>query len=193
MNLNNLFLANSIAVVGASNKPGSFGGQVIKNLVDYGYTGVLSAIHPRETVVYGQPCYPSLSSIPEVPDCIALAIANHHLISTLSEAGELGVRAAAVFGDPTVGAGRDPELEPQIRALAARYEMVICGANAMGYYALPHKLVISGYPVDPHKPVGNIALITHSGTVFDSMTQNNRDVHFNYVVSGGNETVLTAG
>ncbi|MFQ5419052.1 MAG: acetate--CoA ligase family protein, partial [Anaerolineae bacterium] len=36
-----------------------------------------------------------------------------------------------------------------------------------------------------------ITLITHSGTVFDAMSQNNRDVHFNYVISSGNETALT--
>lgn len=192
MNLDKLFQAQSIAVVGASNKPGSFGGQVIKNLVDYGYEGRIYGVHPRETAVYDQLCYSSLSDIPQPPDCVALAIANHHLLRTLTEAGELGVKAAVVFGDPTVGAGRAPELEGQINALAQQYGIAICGANAMGYYALPHKLVISGYPVDPEKPVGNVALITHSGTVFDSMTQNNRDVNFNYVVSGGNETVLTA-
>ncbi len=192
MNLNPLFQAKSIAVVGASNKPGSFGGQVVKNLVDYGYDGGIYGIHPRETAVFDQPCYPSLSAIPEPPDCIALAVANHHLLRTLSEAGELGIKAAVVFGDPTVGAGRAPELEGQINELAQKYGIAICGANAMGYYALPHKIVISGYPVDPEKPIGNVALITHSGTIFDSMSQNNRDVHFNYVVSAGNETVLTA-
>ncbi|MEM7113981.1 MAG: acetate--CoA ligase family protein [Chloroflexota bacterium] len=192
MNLKKLFNAQSIAVVGASNKPSSFGGQVIKNLVDYGYEGQIYGVHPRETAVYNQPCYPSLTAIPEPPDCVALAIANHHLLRTLTEAGELGIKAAVVFGDPTVGAGRAPELEGEINELAQKYGIAICGANAMGYYALPHKLAISGYPVDPEKPVGNVALITHSGTVFDSMTQNNRDVHFNYVVSGGNETVLTA-
>ena len=85
-----------------------------------------------------------------------------------------------------------PELEGQINELAQKYGIAICGANAMGYYSLPHKLVISGYPVDPAMPTGSVALITHSGTIFDSMTQNNRDVYFNYVVSAGNETTLTA-
>ncbi|MEM7335132.1 MAG: CoA-binding protein, partial [Chloroflexota bacterium] len=192
MNLSPLFQAKSIAVVGASNKPNSFGGQVVKNLVEYGFEGQIIGVHPRETAVYNQPCYPSLTAIPEPPHCIALAIANHHLIRTLTEAGELGIKAAVVFGDPTVGAGRAPELEGEINELAHRYGIAVVGANGMGYYALPHKIVVSGYPVDPNMPSGNVALITHSGTVFDSMTQNNRDVFFNYVVSGGNETVLTA-
>ena len=192
MNLQKLFQAQSVAIVGASNKASSFGGQVVKNLVDFGYKGIVTVVHPRETAVHGRPAYPSLSAIPETPDCVAFAVANHHLLNGLTEAGKLGVGAAVVFGDPTVGAGRAPELEGEINALASQYGMAICGANAMGYYSLPERLVISGYPVDPAMPTGNVALITHSGTVFDSMTQNNRDVCFNIVVSGGNETVLTA-
>jgi acyl-CoA synthetase (NDP forming) len=61
----------------------------------------------------------------------------------------------------------------------------------MGLFNLPHKLVISGYPVRANLPVGNVALIAHSGTVFDAMTQNNRAVSFNYAISGGNEAVTT--
>ncbi|MEM9776737.1 MAG: CoA-binding protein, partial [Chloroflexota bacterium] len=192
MDLNKLFDAQSICVVGASAREGSFGGTVLKNLVDFGYPGQLMGVHPKNTEAFGVPCYPSLTDIRQVPDCIALAVANHHLLGYLEEAGELGVGAAVVFGDPTVGAGRDPELEGQIAQVAEDYEMAVLGANGMGYYALPNGIVISGYPVDPQKPTGSVALITHSGTVFDSMTQNNRDVYFNYVISAGNETCLTA-
>ena len=192
MDLYKLFDAQSICVVGASAREGSFGGTVLKNLVDYGYPGQLMGVHPKNSEAFGVPCYPSLTDIRQVPDTIALAVANHHLLGYLEEAGELGVGAAVVFGDPTVGAGRDPELEGQIAQVAKDYNMAVLGANGMGYYALPNGIVISGYPVDPQKKSGSVALITHSGTIFDSMTQNNRDVDFNYVISAGNETCLTA-
>ncbi|MFK7800698.1 MAG: acetate--CoA ligase family protein [Anaerolineae bacterium] len=192
MDLYKLFDAQSICVIGASAKEGSFGGTVLKNLVDYGYPGQLFGVHPKNTEAFGVPCFPSLTDIRQVPDTIALAVANHHLLGYLEEAGELGVGAAVVFGDPTVGAGRDPELEGQIAQVAKDYDMAVLGANGMGYYALPNGIVISGYPVDPQKKSGSVALITHSGTIFDSMTQNNRDVDFNYVISAGNETCLTA-
>ena len=163
-----------------------------ENLIDLEFEGAVYPVHPKHGEIFGVKAYSSLSAIPEAPDCIALAVANHHLLRILNEAVELGVKAAVVFGDPTVGAGRDPELEPAIAKLARENGMAICGANAMGVYNLPHRFVISGYPVDPNKPAGNVALITHSGTVFDAMSQNNRDVHFNYVVSAGNETGCTA-
>ncbi len=184
-----LLNAKSVTIVGASEKPGSFGGQVVRNLVDFGYPGTISCVHPFHDTVYKLPCYRALHEIPDRPDCVVLAISNHRLMPALEESVELGIPTAVVFGDPHIGHDRDPHLEARITALARKSEMVICGANAMGFLSLHHKLIISGYPVRPDMPAGNIALITHSGTVFDAMTQNNRDVCFNYAISSGNETV----
>lgn len=189
--LTQLFYAQSVAVVGASSNPDSFGGQVLRNLIDFGYSGALYGVHPRYTSVAGCPCYPSLSALPERPDCVALAVSNQRLLPLLAEAAELGVPAAIVFGDPHIGAECIPQLEDQIAEMARTHGIVICGPNAMGLFNLQHKLVISGYPVRANLPVGNVALITHSGTVFDAMTQNNRAVSFNYAISGGNEAVTT--
>ena len=191
-NLDALLNARSVAVVGASDKPGSFGGHVMRNLVEFGFPGDLFGVHPKLSEVYGRPCYPSLGEAPHVPDCLALAVANDHLLGMLEQAGEQGVKAAVVFGDPTVGAGRDPGLQDQIAGLADRHGMAICGPNAMGVYALHERLVISGYPVDAGLSAGSTALITASGTVFDALSQNNRHVAFSHVISCGNEAVLGA-
>ena len=62
----------------------------------------------------------------------------------------------------------------------------------MGFLSFGKKLVVSGYPVVPGTPSGHITFISHSGSVFDSVWQNDRDIHFNYVISAGNETATTA-
>ena len=110
-------------------------------------------MHPRLTELFGQPCFPSLSALPRRPDCVALAVANHHLLALLQEAADTGVPSAVVFGDPMVGAGRAPELEDKIAELASRCDIAVCGPNAMGVYALHHRLVISGYPDRVRQPV----------------------------------------
>ena len=188
--LSPLLNPGSIAVVGASEKTGSFGGQILKNLVDFDYPGDIVGIHPKNTSVFGRPCVASLSALESPPEFVALAVANHQLLSLLEEAADVGARAAIVFGDPTVGAGRAPELQTEIAQLCERRGIVVCGPNAMGLYALSKRLVISGYPVDPSLATGNVALITHSGTVFDSLSQNDRDIGFNYVIAGGNEASI---
>ncbi len=190
--LGSLLGARSIAVVGASDRPGSFGAQVLRNLIELGYPGAAYPVHPRLGELFGRPCFADLGALPARPDCVALAVANHHLLPLLEQSAALEIPAAVVFGDPTVGPGRDPDLQGRLRALALQHDLAVCGPNAMGIYALHRKLVVSGYPVRGDLPAGNVALITHSGTVFDAMSQNNRDVAFNYVISCGNEAVLTA-
>ena len=54
---------HSVAVVGASDKPGSFGAQVIRNLIDFGYQGSIYGVHPRLTELFGRPCFASLGSV----------------------------------------------------------------------------------------------------------------------------------
>ena len=195
MSTSALLNAKSVAVVGASDKPGSFGGQVVRNLVDFGYAGDIYPVNPRLSSLFDLPCSASLESLPERPDCAALAVSNQHLMALLAQAAALGIPSAVVFGDPTVGDGRAPELQSQITALAKKQAIAVCGPNAMGVYNLREKLVISGYPVRPGLPIGKVSLITHSGTVFDAMSQNNRDVDLrNHIVKiiGGGEHCFVA-
>ena len=191
MKMEAVFNARSIAIVGASSKPGSFGGQVLRNLIDFGYQGRLSAVHPRETDVLGVKTAASLYDLGEPPDLVCLAVANHHLLGLLRTCAELGVRSAFVFGDPKVGAGRDPELQAKISAISRKSGLTIVGPNAMGSFALAQRVVISGYPIRPDTVTGRVALLVHSGTVFDSVFQNNRDVSFNYALASGNEADVT--
>ena len=149
MSTNALLNAKSVAVVGASDKAGSFGGQVVRNLVDFGYAGDIYPVNPRLSSLFDLPCSASLEALPERPDCAALAVSNQHLMALLAQAAALGIASAVVFGDPTVGDGRAPELQSQITALARKQAIAVCGPNAMGVYNLREKLVISGYPVRP--------------------------------------------
>ena len=113
-----LLNARSIAVVGASDKPSSFGGQVLSNLVEYGYDGTLFSVHPKHESLFSRPCYPSLSQAPEPPDCVALAVANHHLLNLLEEAGD----EAAALEHYLAAADTEPA-HPEVQVnLALLYE-----------------------------------------------------------------------
>jgi len=69
--------------------------------------------------------------------------------------------------------------------------MMICGSNCMGIIPFAHKLPMSGYPIVPGTPAGNITFINLSGSVWEAMMHNNRGIHYNYVISAGNEMVTT--
>lgn len=184
--------ARSVAIVGIS-QPGRFGGQIYQNLVDYGYQGSIYGVNPRYQRLYDQPCYPSLRDLPEKVDCAVLAVPNAGLVDVLSETAQVGIPSAVIFAsaysEPVDG---QPSLQEQLASIAKAHNMALCGPNSMGFYSFGQRLVVSGYTICPDMPTGGITFISHSGSVFDALPQNDRDIHFNYVISSGNEAVTTA-
>ncbi len=189
--LASLLHARSVAIVGIS-QPDRFGGKVFHNLHTFGYPGQIYGVNPKYTTLYDQPCYPSLSALPARPDLAILAVPNERLLPTMREAAGLGIPAAFIPGSAFLAhVDGQPTLQDQLRAIAQEAGMVVCGPNCMGFHAFGHKLVVSGYPVAPGTPSGNVTFITHSGSIFDAIWQNSRDVRFNYLISSGNEMVTT--
>jgi len=181
-NLAALLRARSVAIVGI-NQPGKFGGQVYANLKALGYPGAIFGVNPNYDTLYDQPCYPSLQALPESPECAILGVSNARLTAVLQEAADVVIPSAVIFASAH-------SVQEGLANIAHAHHMTVCGPNGMGFIAYGHRLAASGYPVLPSPP-GNIALITHSGSVFDALTQNNRGLCFNYAISPGNEMVTT--
>jgi acetate---CoA ligase (ADP-forming) len=189
--LSPLLQARSVAIVGLS-QPGSFGGQVYANLRAFGYPGAIYGVNPSYARLYDQPCYPTLRDLPERPDCAILAIGNQHLLPAFEMLVERAIPAAVIFSSAVLPAAPgEPTLEERLADLALAGGVRLCGPNGMGFANLPLRLAVSGYTIPAHMPHGNAALITHSGSVFAAFHRNNRRLGFNYLISGGNESVLT--
>ena len=104
----------SVAVVGASARPGSFGDQLVGQLLAGGYRGTVHLVNPRYREVAGRPCHPSLADLPGPVDLAVLAVPNAALEAQLTAAAEAGVPAAAIFAscadpDPSEGQQAPPE------------------------------------------------------------------------------------
>jgi acyl-CoA synthetase (NDP forming) len=61
----------------------------------------------------------------------------------------------------------------------------------MGFVAPCRRLAVSGYRVNPETRMGNVAMICHSGSVWEAFFQNQRGVRFNYIISTGSEAATT--
>jgi acyl-CoA synthetase (NDP forming) len=186
-----LLHARSVAIVGIS-QPGRFGGILAQNLAGFGYEGTIYGVNPRYESLYDRPCYPSLSELPERPDLALLAVPNSGLLTALEEVAACGIPAAVIFANahsnPT---DAEPPLQTRIKRLARDRDLVVCGPNCMGFIAPGQGLAVTGYPTNPDTPAGNVTLVSHSGSVWESFVQNKRGVAFNYIVSTGNEMVTT--
>jgi acyl-CoA synthetase (NDP forming) len=190
-NLTPLLHPSSIAIVGISH-PGRFGGILAQNVSDFGYEGTVYGVNPRYDSLYDRPCYASLRDLPERPDLAILGVPNKGLVSSLEEVAECGIPAAVIFAsaysEPREG---ELSLRDQLGKIATENNIALCGPNGMGFVAPCQRLAISGYPVNPKTPTGNVAMICHSGSVWEAFLQNQRRVGFNYIISAGSEAATT--
>ena len=188
MSLVPLLEPRSVAVVGASARPGSFGDQLVAQLLSGGYRGAVHLVNPRYREVAGRPCHPSLADLPGPVDLAVLAVPNAALEAQLRAAAAAGIPAAVIFAsclDP-------PDLAERLAAIAGEAGMAVCGGNGMGFFNLEQSLRVCGYPEPADLAAGPVAVVSHSGSVFSALLHNDRGLRFNLVVSAGNELVTSA-
>jgi acyl-CoA synthetase (NDP forming) len=183
--------ARSVALVGASARPGSLGARMIEEVARSPSRPRTYLVNPRYSDIGGVPCLPDLAAVPEPVDLALLAVPDAALEAQLTAAAKSQARSAVIFGsayDPHGTAG----LRDRLAAVARDAEMAVCGAGCMGFVNVARGLRAIGYVEPDPLPAGPVALVTHSGSVFSAMLRTRRGFGFTLAVSSGQELVTTA-
>ncbi len=167
-NIQALFRPNSIAVIGASEKPGKIGYAVMKNLVEYGYEGKIYPVNIKgvEIEINGRKfkSYKSILEVPDEVDMAVIVVPAKFVPQVVEECGQKGVKVLPII---TSGFGElGPEgkkVEEQLVETAHKYGMRILGPNIFGVVYTPDKLNATFGPTDVMP--GNLALISQSGAL----------------------------
>ncbi len=183
--------ARSVALVGASARPGSLGARMIDQLARSPSRPRTYLVNPRYAEIGGTPCLPSLAELPEPVDLAVLAVPDAALADQLALAARTRARSAVIFGN-AFDADGTTGLRARLAATAAGAGMALCGAGCMGFVNVARGLRAVGYIEPDPAPAGPVALITHSGSVFSTMLRADRGFGFSLVVSSGQELVTTA-
>jgi acetate---CoA ligase (ADP-forming) len=187
----NILSAKSVAIVGASPK-GRWPMGIYRNLKK-AYQGKVFLINPNYQEIENNPCYPNLTSLPEVPEELLILIPTRAVLGTLEEATKLGTKSATIY-TAGFGEGDDPkgkERAQAMKALCERTGLVICGPNCMGSYSLAEGLWT--FPTStPLLKKGPVGLIFQSGGSLGNWIKGatERGIGFTYAVSSGNEISL---
>ncbi|MEP6667151.1 MAG: CoA-binding protein, partial [Nocardioidaceae bacterium] len=183
-NLRRLLEPRSIAVVGASERAGSFGDRMTTEVLRSPSSPQVHLVHPKYTQVHGLPCAPTLMDLDGPVDLVMLGVPDATLTDQLAQARQRGDGAGIVFGTAH-GIG------PELAAIAKDAGLALCGGGSMGYLNLTRGVRAIGYverfPLEP----GPIALVTHSGSVFSALLRTHRQLDFALAVSSGQELVTT--
>ena len=174
--------ARSVALVGASPRPGSFGERMI--IEARRSTAHMHLVNPRYDDIDGIPCAPSLAALDEPVDLVLLGVPDGALLGELKAAAAIGARAAVIFGSAN---GR--QLRESVIAAATDAAMAVCGAGCMGFVNNVTGLRALGYLEPDPLPAGGVSLVTHSGSAFSTLLRARRGFGFRLAVSSGQELV----
>jgi acyl-CoA synthetase (NDP forming) len=166
LSLRFLLAPHSIAVVGASNRPGAVGHEVLRNILDGAFTGQVFAVNPNYQYVQGVQCVPTPEKLPVAADLAIVAVPADRVADVVRGCGERGVRGLLLLtaGFSETGAdGRDRQGE--ITALAHRYGMRLIGPNCLGVLNTdPAVRLNATFAAMPMRP-GGLGLVSQSGAL----------------------------
>ncbi len=190
--MDRLLRPRSVALVGASPTPGSFGASVLANLEAAGFAGELYLINPKRSSIGARPCLASVDDLPQGVDCAVLMIPRSSVMETIEACARQKVGSVIVFSAGFAESGEEGRAEQEkMRQIAKDNEMVIEGPNCLGMVnyvdAIPLTFVVT--PIDKLQTNNGIAIVSQSGAMAAvlGVSLRSRALGISFSVSTGNE------
>ncbi|MBD3894387.1 bifunctional acetate--CoA ligase family protein/GNAT family N-acetyltransferase [Halomonas sp. ML-15] len=187
--LRHFFEPRSLAIIGASEKPHSMGGLVVRNLLDAGFPGELSVVNPKGYAsVYGVPCVKRVGDLPASPDLAVICSPVESVPKLIERLGEIGVKAVMVLsgGAYLDDRGGDGGSIRERMIKAARISGIrVLGPECLGLI-VPGRKLNATYASQPVKP-GRVAYLGQSGMLGNAMIDwaAGRGIGFSHLVTLG--------
>ncbi len=182
------FQPRSVAVIGASDKPGKVGRVVLESLVNSEFPGEIIPVNPNDPEIMGLKSYPSVSEIPSVPDLAMIIVPAKAVPDVLDECGRKGIEAAVIISAGFKEAGKEGyRLERQLAEITAKYPIRVLGPNCLGLAdtSTPINATFASiYPL-----AGRLAFFSQSGALCTAALGWSREIGlgFSKFVSIGNK------
>ncbi|CAB4706228.1 MAG: hypothetical protein F2675_03955 [Actinobacteria bacterium] len=189
MDISRLVNPRSIAVVGATDRPGSYAHNTLLNLIRNGYAGTVIGVHPNRKEVLSFSCVPSIGDLSEPVDVVVIATPADSVPGYLTAARQLGCGGAVVFA---AGFAEIGNIDAQNALVAAAGDLPVIGPNGNGYVSVPARAAVWGDAALLPENSGPIALITQSGNVGVVLLAHRQGLGLHSIFSVGNSAVVDA-
>jgi acetate---CoA ligase (ADP-forming) len=180
----------NVCIVGASPKAGSFGDRVLANLA--GFAGNVYLVNSRYDTIGALRCYPSIASLPENPDCVAVVAPRDAVEEIVLEAARLGVGGVILYASGYAETQLPERIELQRRLCNIGLEsgLKILGPNCLGIanYVRRARISFSDYPAPRELRDISIGIASQSGALSQSLAQAIEcGVSISHAFSAGNQ------
>jgi len=194
-----LWSAQSIAVIGATERSGAMGRAPIEYLQKYGFKGKVFPINPKGGTILGLQAYPRITDVNEKVDLALIMVPAPLVEESLTQCGEAGVSVVIVMSSGFAEADSDGAIaQLRLVEIARNFGMRMVGPNCIGTVGAATGLVASFSPVfsgpTTRVEAGSVALVSQSGALGYGMYSLGMDagVPIGQVITTGNEADVTA-
>ncbi len=174
--LKKLLSPTSVAVIGASERVGSVGGSILRNLRSWGFTGAIYPVNPKYDSVLNLPCVPSVTQLPAFTDMAVIAIHRDYVLDAVEACGRKGIRHLVIItaGFKESGASGE-QLERDLRTLIATYDLRVVGPNCMGIMHRSGDVSLNASFSRWFLAGGGIGFISQSGSLGETLLESFED------------------
>ena len=191
MSLEKFFNPESVAIVGASQKKGKVGYEIVNNLQKAGFPGELYPVNTKSSEIAGLKCYPDLESIGKTPDLVVIIVPAQYVPGVLEQCVKIGADSVIIITAGFKEVGEEgKKLEKQIVQIARRGNIRFIGPNCLGVISTYDKLNASfggDLPVE-----GATCYVSQSGALLAAILDmaNNQGIGLSKLISIGNKADL---
>src|SRR5581483_8785249 len=184
-NLRRLLKPRHVCIVGGQAMEDS-----IRRCADTGFAGEIWVVNPKRNELGGRRCYPSIADLPEAPDATFIAVPREPTIEILKQLSARGAGGAICYAAGYAEVGGDG-VGLQQELIAAAGDLAMVGPNCYGILNYLDGIALWPTGHNGRRVETGCAFIGQSGNIALNVTANDRSVPFAYVISSGNQVVLS--
>ncbi len=189
-----IFKPRSIAVVGAGRTPGSIGHEILHNLVEYHFNGIIFPVNPTARYIHSIKSYRSVQEVPDSVDLAVIVVPRELVPLIIEDCGRKGVKGLIMITAGYSETGTEGrKLENAVLAQIQKYGMHMIGPNCMGIINTDPEVSINATFASAKPLQGEIGFISQSGALGNAILEHATEIHLglSMFVSVGNKADIS--
>jgi len=190
-----LLYPRSVAVIGASTKPGTVGQLPFQCIMENKFSGVVYPVNPNVESVMSVKAYPSVLDVPGNVDLALIIVPAQFVPKVTDECGRKGVHSIIVISDGFKERGAEgSERERELRDITLGHGMRLLGPNCMGIINTDPAIKLNATFSQIYPPRGNVAFLSQSGGLGLAILDyaKNLNIGISTFISVGNRADISA-
>ena len=160
------FEPRAVAVIGASRKRGTIGGEILHNLLSYGFKGPVYPVNPTATEIENIRCYPSVEAIPDSVDLAVIVVPAAKVVDVATACARKGVKALVVISAGFSETGKEGKArQAELMNVCRSAGMRLIGPNCMGIANTNPAVLLDATFAPGVPPRGRVGFSSQSGAL----------------------------